>query len=141
MATFLLKTEPDAYSYQRLVAEKRAVWDGVTNPAALGHIRSARKGDQAIIYHTGDEKQIVGLAEIVTDPYADPKNPGLNSRGEPAFAVFDLRPLRAAKTPVTLAQVKADKRFKDFALVRIPRLSVMPVPPEIDKALRAMAGL
>jgi predicted RNA-binding protein with PUA-like domain len=141
MATFLFKTEPDCYPWSKLVEDKRATWDGVSNAAALKHIRSAKKGDEVFIYHTGDERSIVGLAQIVSDPYEDPSDPGLNSRGEPAVAVVDVKPLRPVKTPVTLAEVKADPRFKDFPLVTQGRLGVMPVPPAIDKLLRKMAGL
>jgi predicted RNA-binding protein with PUA-like domain len=141
MATFLVKTEPGEYSFADLVKEKRAVWSGVSNNAALAHIRSMRKGDEVFVYHTGDEKAIVGLAEAVSGPYEDPKQPGLNAEGKPKFAVVDLKPLRGAKTAVTLAEIKADKRFKDFVLVRQGRLSVMPVPAELDKVLRGMAGL
>lgn len=141
MATFLLKTEPTVYSFDDLEREKKAVWDGVTNNAALGHLRAARKGDEVLIYHTGEEKRIVGLARAASDPYEDPRHPGKNQRGEPQRAVIDLAPVRRAKTPVTLAQVKADPRFRAFALVRQGRLSVMPVPPDLDRVLRSMAGL
>jgi predicted RNA-binding protein with PUA-like domain len=141
MPTFLFKTEPSDYSFDDLVKDKKAVWSGVSNAAALGHLRSIRKGDEVFVYHTGDEKAIVGLAQSLSDPYEDPKQPGKTPDGKPKFAVVDLKPLRAAKTSVTLAQVKADKRFKEFALVKIGRLSVMPVPPEFDKPLRTMAGL
>jgi len=141
VTTFLFKTEPDSYSFQRLVAEKHALWDGITSNAALAHLRAARKGDDALIYHTGDEKAIVGLAQITSAPYTDPKNPGVTSTGAIKFPVVDLKPLKAAKTPVTLAQLKADKRFAAFALVRQPRLSVMPVPAELDQLIRKLAGL
>jgi predicted RNA-binding protein with PUA-like domain len=141
MPTFLLKTEPSEFSYARLAAEKRAVWDGITNNAALAHLRTARKGDEAFIYHTGDEKAIVGLAQITSDPYADPNHPGLNAAGAPRFAVVDLAPLRCAKTPMTLEAIKADRRFSDFALVRQSRLSVMPVPANLAKIIRAHTGL
>lgn len=141
VATFLLKTEPSVYSFEDLEREKRAVWDGVTNNAALGHLRTARKGDEVLIYHTGEEKRIVGLARVASDPYEDPKHPGKNQRGEPKLAVIDLAPARRAKSPVTLAQIKADSRFASFALVRQGRLSVMPVPPDLDRILRSMLGL
>jgi predicted RNA-binding protein with PUA-like domain len=141
MATFLLKTEPSEYSFADLQRDRKAVWDGITNPVALGHLRTARKGDDALIYHTGDEKKIVGLARVASEAYEDPAQPGVNARGEPKFAVVDVAPLRAAKTPVTLAQVKADPRFAKFPLVTQGRLSVMPVPPELDRALRDLAGL
>lgn len=135
MATFLLKTEPDVYSYDDLVRDKKTHWDGVANNAALMHMRSARKGDEAFIYHTGDERAIVGLAKITSDPAPDPAS------DDPKRVVFEVRPAKRAKTPVTLAEVKADKRFAEFALVRQSRLGVMPVPPAMDRALRAMAGL
>ena len=141
MATFLFKTEPDCYSWASLVRDKRAVWDGIANNTALLHLRTARKGDEAFIYHTGDERAIVGLAEILSGPYEDPQQPGLTAKGEPKFAVVDVRPGRAAKTPVSLAAVKADPRFRDFTLVTQARLGVMPVPAELDRVLRGMAGL
>lgn len=141
MATFLLKTEPGTYSFGDLVREKRCVWDGVTNNAALGHLRTMRAGDMVYIYHTGDEKAIVGLAKVVKEAYEDPKHPGLNAKGEAKFAVVELAPERAARTPVTLAALKGDARFAAFALVRQGRLSVMPVDQEIDAALRTMCGL
>lgn len=141
MATFLLKTEPSTYSYADLVRQKKATWDGVTNAAALIHLRSVRKGDDLLVYHTGDEKAIVGLARATSDSYADPKQPGTTPDGKPKFAVIDMTPIRPATAPVTLAAIKADKRFADFALVKISRLSVMLVLPPIDKALRSLAGL
>jgi predicted RNA-binding protein with PUA-like domain len=141
MATFLLKTEPSTFSYSDLVREGKTVWDGVTNPAALAGIRAMRKGDEAFVYHTGEEKAIVGVATVASDPYEDPKKPGLNDRGEPKFAVVDLKPTRAVKSVVTLAAIKADPRFAGFALVRQSRLSVMEVPTALDKLLREMAGL
>lgn len=137
MATLLLKTEPGDYSWDDLVREKRCVWTGVANNAAQKHMRDAKAGDEALLYHTGDEKRIVGLATIAKGAYPDPED----ETGK--RVVFDLKPLRGATTPdkATLALIKADARFKDFALVKQARLSVMPVPPTIDKALRAMAGL
>lgn len=141
MATILLKTEPGEYSFDDLVRDGRATWDGVTNAAALIVLRGVREGDEALIYHTGDEKAIVGLAKVTRGAFEDPRNPGVNDKGEPKFAVVELRPVRAAPSPVTLAAIKADARFKEFALVKQGRLSAMLVPPALDKALRAMAGL
>jgi len=141
MATLLFKTEPSTYSFRQLAAAKSARWDGVKNAAALQHLRAARKGDEVFIYHTGDEKAIVGLAEITRAAYEDPANPGLNAKGEPKSAVVDLKALRSAPTPVTLAALKADARFKDFVLIKQSRLSVMPVPLDLDKILRTLAGL
>lgn len=141
MATFLLKTEPGDYSWDDLKRDKTTTWDGVSNAAARSYIRKARKGDEAFIYHTGDQRRIVGLAKITSDPYEDPAEPGTNARGEIAAPVFDLKPVRAAPNAVTLAEIKADARFSDFALVRQSRLSVMEVPAPLDRALRKMAGL
>jgi predicted RNA-binding protein with PUA-like domain len=141
MGTFLLKTEPGDYSYADLVREKTTRWTGVSNPAALAALRSMRKGDEAFIYHTGDEKAIVGLATVSRGAYEDPDRRGLTDAGEPKFAVVDLKPVRAVRTPLTLAQIKSDPRFKDFALVRQSRLSVMAVPPDLDKIIRSLTGL
>lgn len=141
MATLLLKADPGEYSFDDLLREKRARWDGITNAQALNFLRSARKGDDALIYHTGDEKAVVGLAELASDPYPDPDDDSLNARGEPKFVVADVQAVRRARSPVTLAAIKADPRFKDFLLVTNSRLSIMPVPAALDKVLRAMAGL
>ena len=130
--SWLLKTEPSTYSFDDLVRDKRTTWDGVSNPVALSHLRAMRKGDQAFVYHTGAEKAIVGIARITGDPRPDPK------LDDPRLVVVELEPVRALRKPVSLAAVKADRRFADFALVRISRLSVMPVSPDFWKALLAM---
>ena len=134
MNTWLLKTEPADYSFADLERDGRAVWDGVSNNAALKHIRSVRKGDEALVYHTGDERQAVGLARVVSDPYPD------RAADDPRLVVFDLVPLRRLARPVTLAEVKADPAFAGFDLVRQPRLSVMPVPPALWRLLLSLAG-
>jgi predicted RNA-binding protein with PUA-like domain len=131
---WLLKTEPDDYSYADLARDGATVWDGVSNNAALLHLRAMQPGDLALIYHTGDERQAVGLAEVTSAPYPDPRG------DNPKLVVVDVRPLRALKRPVSLAQVKADPAFADFALVRQGRLSVVPVTPEQWSRLMAMAG-
>ena len=94
-----------------------------------------------LVYHTGDEKAVVGLARAVSDPYEDPGQPGKNDRGEPKFAVVDLVPVKKAPKPVPLSAIKADKRFAMLPLVTQGRLSVMPVPAPLDDGLRSMAGL
>ncbi len=132
MNHWLLKTEPSTYSYADLVRDQVTTWDGVSNPSALNNIRAMKNGDQAFIYHTGDEKAIVGIARIVSAPYPDPK------LKDPKRAVVDLAPIRGLKKPVTLAAVKADKRFASWALVRIPRLSVMAVTAEQWEQLLAL---
>jgi len=134
MAYWLLKTEPDAYSFADLEREGSTVWDGVTNNVALKHMRVVKAGDLALVYHTGDERQAVGLAEITSNPYPDPR------QNDPKLIVFDLRPLRRLPRPVALAQVKADARFANFELVRQARLSVMPVNQPYRALFLALAG-
>ncbi len=153
MPTFLFKTEPSEYSFSDLVRDKRATWSGVKNAAALLHLRTCSAGDEVLIYHTGDEKAIVGLARVVRGAYSDPSIAEASvtpptkaakshaAAGGPKWAVVDLAPLRAAKAPVPLARIKADARFKDLGLVRQSRLSVMPVPPALNRILREWAGL
>ncbi|MDX2117004.1 MAG: EVE domain-containing protein [Planctomycetota bacterium] len=141
MATYLLKTEPSEFSFDDLVRDGSCTWDGVSNAAALIHLRAMRAGDEALIYHTGDEKAIVGLAKVSKGAFEDPKQPGTNDRGEPKFAVVNLKPIKRAKTPLMLAQIKSDARFKTLPLVTQGRLSVMAVDAAMDKALRGVAGL
>lgn len=140
---WLCKTEPDDYSYDDLARDGKTVWDGVNNPAANINIRAMKPGDQALIYHTGNEKRIAGLAKVVSAAYEDPRHPGLNGKGDIARPVVDLEPVRPAKKDLTLADIKADKRFEidGFELVRLARLSVMPVPSEAWKLIKAGAGL
>jgi len=124
MKYWLLKTEPSDYSFEDLLKEKKTVWDGVANNAALICVRNVRKGDKAIIYHTGDERQMVGLAEVISDPYPDPKG------NNPKLAVFEIRPIARLNNPVTLAAIKAIKKYSDFPLVKEGRKSVVEVPKE-----------
>jgi predicted RNA-binding protein with PUA-like domain len=133
MAYWLLKTEPSTYSFADLVRDRKTTWDGVSNNTALRHLRSMKKGDLAFVYHSGGEKSIVGVAEIVSDAYPDPK------KKDPRLVVVDLKAGEPLNTPVTLAEVKASGHFADFALVRIPRLSVMPVSGAQWKRLLSMA--
>lgn len=133
MNYWLLKTEPSTYAWADLVRAGRAVWDGVKNPAALGHLRGMRPGDEVFIYHTGGEKAIIGIARVVTAAYPDPK------AGDPRLVAVDLEAVRPLAAPVTLAAVKSDRRFPDFPLVRLPRLSVMPVTPAQWEAILGMS--
>lgn len=135
MRYWILKTEPDHYSYADLVRDGATVWDGVANSVALKHMREMQPGDQALIYHTGDERRAVGLAELTSAPYPDPQ------LGDPKLIVVDLRPLQLLPRPVELAAIKADPFFAEFALVRQGRLSVVPVTPEQWARLMAMAGV
>lgn len=141
MACFLFKTEPSEFSYADLERDGACTWDGVTNAAALIALRACAPGDDVLIYHTGDERAIVGLARITSSAREDPANPGANARGEPKFAVVDLAPVAHAKAPVPLSRIKDDARFKDFGLVTQSRLSVMSVPPPLAEILRTWAGL
>jgi predicted RNA-binding protein with PUA-like domain len=128
---WLLKTEPSAYGYDDLEREGRAVWDGVSNPAALKNLRAMKEGDGLVIYHTGDERAAVGLAEVVRSAYADPK------KGDPRLVVVDLVPRGRFKRPVTLDEIKSLALFKDSPLVRQGRLSVVPLTAPQWKALTA----
>lgn len=121
MATFLFKTEPSDYSWNDLLRDGRCVWSGVANPAALIHLRTVKAGDTVFIYHTGDEKRIVGTAKVVRGAYPEPG--GASERS----VVVDLEPDSALRRPVTLAEIKKDARFSSFPLVINSRLSVMPV--------------
>jgi predicted RNA-binding protein with PUA-like domain len=118
---WLFKEEPTNYSFDAFTKDKKAVWSGVKNPLAQKHLRSVKKGDAIFYYHTGDEKSVVGIARAMGDAYPDPAD----KTGK--AAVVDVAPVRKLARPVTLAEIKADPAFKDFALVRISRLSVMPV--------------
>lgn len=121
---WLLKTEPSAYSFAQLQRDGRTVWDGVKNPMALKNLWSVQKGDQLFVYHTGDEKAVVGIATALGPAYADPKHK------DSKLAVIVLAPVAVLPRPVTLAEIKASPKFKGWDLVRLPRLSVMPVTPE-----------
>lgn len=124
MAYWLFKEEPDHYSIEQLFRDKRAVWAGVANNTALMHLRSVKKGDRVLYYHTGKEKAVVGVMEVAKGPYPDPQ------RDDARFVVVDVKPVRRLDRPVTLAEIKSNPIFADFALVRISRLSVMPVTHE-----------
>jgi len=121
MQRWLLKTEPTAYSFAQLQKDKRAVWDGVKNPQALKNLSQIAPGDRIFVYHTGDEKAVVGIASALSGAYADPKH------ADPRLLVFDIAPVAALPHPVTLAAIKANPKFAGWELVRLPRLSVMPV--------------
>ncbi len=134
MSCWILKTEPTTYSFTDLLKGKKATWDGVRNPQALANIRSMKKGDQVMIYHTGEQKRIIGLAKIISEPYADPK------LKDPKMAVVDLAPVRKIASEVSLAEIKANPKLKELRLVRQSRLSVIPVPEPMWKEIMNMAG-
>jgi predicted RNA-binding protein with PUA-like domain len=133
--SWLLKTEPTTFSYEQLEKEGRTTWDGVRNNLALAHLRTMKPGDRVLIYHTGAEKAVIGLAKVAQAAYPDPK------QNDPKLVVVDVVPERRLERPVTLADVKAEASLKDLALVRMGRLSVMPVTPAQWKKLLEMGGL
>jgi predicted RNA-binding protein with PUA-like domain len=133
MSRWLLKTEPTDYSFDDLVAAKSVTWDGISNALALKHMRAMKKGDDVLIYHTGSDKAVVGLAQVASNPYPDPK------AKDDKLVVIDLKPRRRLARPVTLAAIKAEKSLANWELVRVGRLSVMPVPDDVWAKIEAMA--
>lgn len=133
-ATLLFKTEPSKYSFDDLLREGRAVWDGVANAQALIVLRSAKVGDEALIYHSNEGKEIVGIAKVAKAAYPDPK------LDDPKRVVIDLVPVKALSNPVTLAAIKAEPGLADLALVRQSRLSCMSVSATHRKLLRKLGA-
>lgn len=134
MAYWLFKQEPSTYNYSQLEKDCMTVWDGVSNNLALKHLRNVKRGDKAIFYHTGDERQAVGIMEIVSDPYVDPK------KENKSLVVVNVKPERKLKKPMTLEQFKTDSAFANWELVRISRLSVMPVPEKLWERIMRMSS-
>jgi predicted RNA-binding protein with PUA-like domain len=132
---WLFKEEPTHYSYDDLIRDRKTSWTGVKNALAQKHLRSVKKGDRIFYYHTGDEKAVVAVAKAVTDAYADPKD----KSGK--LAAVDVAPVKKLSRPVTLAEIKAKAYFKDFPLVRISRLSVMPVSDKEWAEIEKLAGI
>ena len=131
---WLFKEEPTHYSFDDFVRDGKTSWTGVKNPLAQKHLHQVKKGDRVFYYHTGDVKSVVGIAKAVTDAYDDPKD----KSGK--LAAVDIAPVKKLKRPVTLAEIKADKSFRDFPLVRISRLSVMPVSDDEWSEIEKMAA-
>lgn len=129
---YLFKEEPTHYGYDALVKDGKTVWSGVRNPVAQRHLRSVRKGDRIFYYHTGKEKAVVGIAKAAGHAYPDPAD-----KSGKLYAV-DIVPVKKLKRPVTLAEIKAEQAFAGFELVRIPRLSVMPVPDRLWSRIEKM---
>jgi len=136
MAYWLLKTEPDSYSWDDQVKKgaKGDAWTGVRNFRARTHLTAMKKGDLAFFYHTGDEKQVVGIVEVIREAYPDPTDK------DGVFKAVDIKAVKPLKQPVTLAAVKADKRLKDMVLAKQPRLSVQPVTAEEWKIVCRLGG-
>jgi predicted RNA-binding protein with PUA-like domain len=131
MVFWLFKQEPSCYSFADLERDGRTTWDGVANAAALKNLRAAKTGDRVLFYHTGDERAVVGIMEVASDPRPDPAN----EKG----VALDVKFVQRLATPVPLAAIKADPAFKDWELVRISRLSVMPCPPALWKKIEEMS--
>ena len=131
---WLVKEEPTHYGWDAFVKDKKAVWSGVRNALAQRHLRGIEKGDRIFYYHTGDEKAVVGIAKALSGAYPDPED----SSGK--YVAVDLAPVKRLPRPVTLAEIKADAAFKDFSLVRIARLSVMPVTDTQWARIEDLAG-
>lgn len=134
MSVWLLKTEPHDFSFDDLVSREVEPWDGVSNPTALRNMRAARKGETVLIYHTGDERQVVGLGTVEREAYPDPK------RDNPRLIVIDVRAGPRLRQPVTLDKIKSDGRFSESPLVRMGRLSVVELSPEQHAAILELGG-
>jgi predicted RNA-binding protein with PUA-like domain len=134
MAVWLFKEEPETYSFADLERDGSTTWSGVTNALAQKHLRAVRKGDRVLFYHTGKEKAVVGVMEATADASPDPTDDAGKR------VVVSVKPVRKLKTPVTLVAIKADKAFAAWELVRVARLSVMPVPDELWKKIETMSS-
>ena len=130
---WLFKTEPSAYSFQQLQKDRRTVWDGVKNNLALKNLSGIKKGDAIVIYHTGNEKAAVGIARATSEAYPD------KNKKDPKLLVVDIEPVKALPRPVTLAEIKGESKLAKFDLVRLPRLSIMPVNEEQWNIIEQMA--
>ena len=133
MSYWLLKTEPDAYSWDDLQRDRQTTWDGISNALALKHLRTFNKGDHALIYHTGGVRAAIGTATVLSAPYADPK------QHDEKLAVVDLKVGTKLKRPVTLDEMKADPIFAGWDLLRLGRLSVVPVPTSLWKRIEELS--
>jgi len=134
MAYWLVKSEPSVYSYDQLEKDGQTVWNGVRNYAARLHLRGMKKGDEVLYYHSMEELEIVGIAKVSKEAYQDP------TTDDDKWVAVDLKPHKKLKKPVSLDQIKKDKRLKEMALVRISRLSVQPVTEKEWKVVMELAG-
>lgn len=134
MSSWLFKSDPDTYSWHHLVKDKKTIWDGVANNLALKHLRSIKKGDEIFIYHSGDEKSIVGIAKAVSDSYPNPSEKVSN------LLVVDIAPVRPLENPVTLQIIKQNAQLANWELVRMSRLSVMPVNDTHKREVIRLSG-
>ncbi len=135
MAYWLVKSEPDTWSWDRHVKKGADDWTGVRNHQAKAHLKHMKKGDRVFFYHSGDGKEVVGVSEVVKEAYPDP------TAKEEGWVCVDLKAVEPLKTPVSLAAIKAEKSLTDMVLVKNSRLSVQPVTAAQWKAIRKMGGL
>ena len=131
---WLVKSEPSVYGWEQLVKDKKTSWDGVRNYAARNHLKAMKKGDEVLFYHSNEGMEIVGIAKVDKEFYQDPTTDDAN------WVVVDLKPHKKLKKPVTLSQIKTDKRLQEMALVRLGRLSVQPVTEKEWKIIMDLAG-
>ena len=134
MSYWLIKSEPTTYSYDQLVKDELTTWDGIRNYAARNHLRSMKKGEQVLFYHSNEGLNIVGIATVAREAYQDP------TTKDQAWLAVDVMPFKKLKNPVSMQQVKADKRLSEMALLRISRLSVQPVTEKEWNVIMELAG-
>ena len=135
MAYWLAKSEPSAYSWDQLVKDKQTCWSGIRSYASRIHLKAMKKGDKVLFYHSNEGLDIVGIATVAKEFYQDP------TTDDEAWVAVDLKADKKLKQPVTLAQIKAEKRLSQMALIKISRLSVSPVTDEEWKVIMEMAGM
>lgn len=134
MSYWLVKSEPNVYSFDDLVKEKQTVWSGVRNYAARIHLKAMNKGDEVLFYHSNEGMEIVGIAKVSKEFYQDPTTEDTN------WVAVDIKPVKKLKQPVPLSQIKQDKRLQEMALIRLGRLSVQPVTEKEWKIIMELAG-
>jgi predicted RNA-binding protein with PUA-like domain len=134
MAYWLVKSEPTTYGWDQLQKDGKTVWDGVRNYAARLHLKAMKKDDEVLFYHSNEGLEIVGIAKVIKEHYQDP------TTDDDAWVAVDLKPVRKIKKPVSLPQIKKDKRLADMALIRLGRLSVQPVKESEWKIIMELAG-
>jgi predicted RNA-binding protein with PUA-like domain len=135
MSHWLIKSEPEVYRWDQLVKDKQTRWDGIRNYAARLHLRSMKKGDEIFFYHSNKGTEIVGIATVIKEAYPDPTS------SDPAWFAIDIKPQKKLVKPVTLEQIKKEKKLSSMALVRISRLSVQPVTEEEWRIIMKMGGM
>lgn len=131
---WLVKSEPFKYSWEQFVKDKKTFWDGVRNYAARNNLKAMKRGDQVLWYHSNEGLEVVGIAEVVREFYQDP------TTDDSAWVAVDLKPVRRLKKPVTLSQIRDEKRLEGIALIRLSRLSVQPVTPKEWQVILELSG-